>query len=350
MQFREWVQVRKTDYNLAPSKVEKARVAQEVIALVRGQDPPGRFLQKDSSGGVGNWWVELDEDRVVAKTSQALREGAPSIRAAHQKEINEIKTKVGRKHAHAHAAAARKIAKISPVTSPATPLKRNSEVVAATWPAPVPSENKYSEDAAYQERAMMELRTNVEQARLRNDLLENDPVIRAEKRLRLDEEGNAAPLALAPPPPMPFISTVPRQGFGNEQRQNSLALSEFSFDAGMDDFVNPFADETEDNDSSKAADKPPRSISISTFSIPSTPRPGGMLSHENSMLSLGDNSGFKSLTNNTPLPTATTPAVPLQEPLNNRNKSGQSVATQISKLDWDDSDPLLQYLTSVAAQ
>ena len=63
IQFREFVSVRKTDYNLAPSKVEKARVAQEVIALVRAQDPPGRFLQKDTSAGIGNWWVELDAPR-----------------------------------------------------------------------------------------------------------------------------------------------------------------------------------------------------------------------------------------------------------------------------------------------
>ena len=47
IQFREWIKVRKNDYNLAPNKAEKARVAKEVIALVKNQDPPGRFLQKD---------------------------------------------------------------------------------------------------------------------------------------------------------------------------------------------------------------------------------------------------------------------------------------------------------------
>lgn len=346
------MQVRKTDYNLAPSKVEKARVAQEVIALVRQQDPPGRFLQKDSSAGIGNWWVELDEDRVVAKTSQALREGAPTIRAAHQKEINEIKAKVGRKHSNAHTTT-RKVPKTIPNTavfsSVSTPLKRTFEQTttgAPQWPAPVSSNNTPA-DAAYQENAMLELRSNVEQARLRNDMLESDPVIGAEKRLRLDENGNAAPvpLALPSPPPMPLPG---RQSFGNEQRQNSLALSEFSFDAGLDDFVNPFADEVEENENSSLttkSEKPPRSISVSTFSVPSTPRPG-MLIRENSG---GDFVGSKSLT---PAPLA--PAVPRQEPMN-RNQSGQSVATQVSLLDWeDDSDPLLQYLTSldrgVAAQ
>ena len=96
VQFREWVRVRKNEYNLAPTKVEKSRVAQEVIDLVRNQKPPGRFLQKDTTGGVtGGWWVEIDDERIMAKTSQALREGAPQIRAAHQTE--PTKTKSGRK-------------------------------------------------------------------------------------------------------------------------------------------------------------------------------------------------------------------------------------------------------------
>ena len=348
VQFREWVRVRKNDYNLAPSKVEKARVAQEVIELVRSQDPPGRFLQKDSSAGIGNWWVELDEDRVVAKTSQALREGAPQIRAAHQQEINEMKAKVGRKTANNNNA--RKVPKTIPnkaVFSSVSSVPAKRALEAPRWPAPAHVNNPVDpKDAAYQEKAMMELRTNVEQARLRNDLLENDPVIRAEKRMRMDEAGNSAPTPLALPPPIP--SSIPRQSFGNEQRQNSLALSEFSFDAGMDDFVNPFADETEQG----AKDKPPTTISIATpnslgrASVPPTPRPG--MFRQNSSTSNGEFAGLKSLTA-PPAP----PAIPTQEPVN-RSKSGQSVATQISKLDWDDSDPLLAYLTSldrgVAAQ
>ena len=84
--FREWVQVRREAYNLARSKAEKARIATEVMDLVRNQNPPGRFLQRDqSSSSMGvTWWVEVDEAKAMAKTSQALREGAPSIRAAHK--------------------------------------------------------------------------------------------------------------------------------------------------------------------------------------------------------------------------------------------------------------------------
>ena len=88
--FREWVRERKEAYNLAASKAEKARVANEVIDLVRAQNPPGRFLQRDPSSVSGpSWWVEVDEARALAKTSQALREGAPQIRAAHKDELEE---------------------------------------------------------------------------------------------------------------------------------------------------------------------------------------------------------------------------------------------------------------------
>lgn len=88
--FREWVRDRKNRYNLARTKAEKASVANEVMDLVKNQTPPGRFLQRDQSssvtGGV-TWWIEVDEVKAMAKTSQALREGAPSIRAAHKDEL-----------------------------------------------------------------------------------------------------------------------------------------------------------------------------------------------------------------------------------------------------------------------
>eukprot|EP00529_Nitzschia_sp_RCC80_P010848 CAMPEP_0113494858 /NCGR_PEP_ID=MMETSP0014_2-20120614/29318_1 /TAXON_ID=2857 /ORGANISM="Nitzschia sp." /LENGTH=641 /DNA_ID=CAMNT_0000388753 /DNA_START=192 /DNA_END=2117 /DNA_ORIENTATION=- /assembly_acc=CAM_ASM_000159 len=106
--FREWVHARKEDYNLAPNKAEKTRVAMEVMDQVRGQDPPGRFLTRDttnalgmgmgSGGGGGSWWVEVDENRALAKTSQALREGAPQIRSAHKDEIQQRKVQYAKEH------------------------------------------------------------------------------------------------------------------------------------------------------------------------------------------------------------------------------------------------------------
>jgi len=83
--FREWVRLRKEDYNLARNKKEKTVVATEVVRQVQEQN--GRFLTKDTSvvgGSGGHWWVEIDETKALAKTTQALREGAPKIRMAHQ--------------------------------------------------------------------------------------------------------------------------------------------------------------------------------------------------------------------------------------------------------------------------
>ena len=81
--FRDWVAERRLDYNLASTKADKARVAKEVMNKVTMHDPPGRFLQRDTTG-IGSWWIEVSEEKAMAKTSQALREGAPTIRAQHQ--------------------------------------------------------------------------------------------------------------------------------------------------------------------------------------------------------------------------------------------------------------------------
>jgi len=88
--FRDLVAERRLDYNLAATKCEKARVAKEVMKLVTGLSPPGRFLMRDPTGGIGSWWIEIDENKAMAKTSQALREGAPSIRAQHRDELKTI--------------------------------------------------------------------------------------------------------------------------------------------------------------------------------------------------------------------------------------------------------------------
>jgi hypothetical protein len=84
--FREWVYTRKTKYNLASTKVEKSAVVDQVLDLVRGLKPPGRFLQKQrDEDGQDEHWVEIDDAKAMAKISQALREGAPAMRAAHGK-------------------------------------------------------------------------------------------------------------------------------------------------------------------------------------------------------------------------------------------------------------------------
>jgi len=82
--FREWVYKRKTRYNLANSKRDKTIVVNEVLSLVRALKPPGRFLQKFNTD-----WIEIDDAKAMAKISQALREGAPAMRAAHGKKATK---------------------------------------------------------------------------------------------------------------------------------------------------------------------------------------------------------------------------------------------------------------------
>lgn len=82
-QFRDWVHVRKEEYNLARSKQAKADICREIIGKVLAIG--GRFLTKENSNS--QWWIEQDDERMMSKTSQALREGAPKIREAHREEL-----------------------------------------------------------------------------------------------------------------------------------------------------------------------------------------------------------------------------------------------------------------------
>jgi hypothetical protein len=83
IQFREIVQKHKLRY-LVASKVEKPKVAREVVQLWREQDPPGRFLaRKDDSrkgpGSVkaeGTIWFDVGDKKAREKASQCLREQA----------------------------------------------------------------------------------------------------------------------------------------------------------------------------------------------------------------------------------------------------------------------------------
>jgi hypothetical protein len=81
--FRNWVRERKEEYNLAANKNEKAKISKDIVDKVKSLVPPGRFLMKNESPSSGDrgLWVEIDDTKAMAKTSQALREGAPSLRA-----------------------------------------------------------------------------------------------------------------------------------------------------------------------------------------------------------------------------------------------------------------------------
>jgi len=82
--FRNLVERRKRVYLTARFKREKRLIASSIVSEIRGLSPPGRFLTKDPKT---NQWRDIGDEKARDKTSQALRENAPSIRAEIETEI-----------------------------------------------------------------------------------------------------------------------------------------------------------------------------------------------------------------------------------------------------------------------
>ena len=53
-------------------------ISRSIVKLVRNMsDPPGRFLEKDVTTGL---WNDVGDKKAIEKTSQALRDGAATLR------------------------------------------------------------------------------------------------------------------------------------------------------------------------------------------------------------------------------------------------------------------------------
>lgn len=76
MTYRKLVQLNKPKYALC-QKMEKMKISKSIVQAIRSQEPPGRFLEKDSKTGL---WNDIGDKKAIEKTSQALREGQPDIR------------------------------------------------------------------------------------------------------------------------------------------------------------------------------------------------------------------------------------------------------------------------------
>ncbi len=83
--FRLLVEKRKRVYLTARFKREKRLIASSIVSEIRGLNPAGRFLTRDSKSG---FWKDIGDEKARDKASQALRENAPSIRAEIETEIN----------------------------------------------------------------------------------------------------------------------------------------------------------------------------------------------------------------------------------------------------------------------
>eukprot|EP00547_Thalassionema_nitzschioides_P005337 CAMPEP_0194209934 /NCGR_PEP_ID=MMETSP0156-20130528/7891_1 /TAXON_ID=33649 /ORGANISM="Thalassionema nitzschioides, Strain L26-B" /LENGTH=307 /DNA_ID=CAMNT_0038937197 /DNA_START=57 /DNA_END=980 /DNA_ORIENTATION=+ len=93
IRFRQLINDHKLRYLAAP-KVDKPKVAMEVVQLWRKLDPPGRFLAKK---GGETFWQEVGDKRAREKASQCLRERTavvmPFVRALQEKERKDKEQK-----------------------------------------------------------------------------------------------------------------------------------------------------------------------------------------------------------------------------------------------------------------
>ena len=61
-------------------------ISRSIVEAVRNLGPPGRFLEKDVNTGV---WSDIGDKKAVEKTSQALRDGAASLRKLLSDDLND---------------------------------------------------------------------------------------------------------------------------------------------------------------------------------------------------------------------------------------------------------------------
>lgn len=81
--YRKMVEERKVQY-VNSKRLDKPLVALEIIREWRAQLPPGRFLKHNEK--TGNW-EDVGDKKAREKTSQALREKAPIIRAQQEEQL-----------------------------------------------------------------------------------------------------------------------------------------------------------------------------------------------------------------------------------------------------------------------
>ena len=87
-QFRKIVERKRMEYLTARFKRDKRLIASSVVKEIQNLVPPGRFLNKvqilgrrrSRNKGPDLGWYEIDEEKAIEKSSQALRENAPALR------------------------------------------------------------------------------------------------------------------------------------------------------------------------------------------------------------------------------------------------------------------------------
>jgi len=128
--FRRLIHQQQNAYNIkANSKEVKANISRNIVEQIKlGK---GRFLERQNVSTTSKpqwskWWVEVDDSRAMSKTSQALREGAPSLRAQ-QEASREQKRKVVRTDSAKSSKRAKKSRKVVNKDITESKVKTNTE-------------------------------------------------------------------------------------------------------------------------------------------------------------------------------------------------------------------------------
>lgn len=106
-------------YLTARFKREKRLIASSVVTEIRELDPPGRFLARKGGKDHG-FWYDIGDEKARDKTSQALRENAPSIRAEIETEINQQRQELKQKCEEKEHTAAAATTTVAPPAAPAS--------------------------------------------------------------------------------------------------------------------------------------------------------------------------------------------------------------------------------------
>lgn len=114
-------------------------IASSIVSEIRNLDPPGRFLAR-KGGKENGFWYDIGDEKARDKTSQALRENAPSIRAEIETEINEQRKEMKAKD--------EKEQKEKGV-KPSQPLPPQAQPPVPTYHHPPPPPHGYYDPRAY---------------------------------------------------------------------------------------------------------------------------------------------------------------------------------------------------------
>lgn len=68
------------------SKRKKMAISKSIVEAIRSQNPPGRFLERSQET---NLWSDIGDRKATEKTSQALRDGAASLRKKLSAELGD---------------------------------------------------------------------------------------------------------------------------------------------------------------------------------------------------------------------------------------------------------------------